>query len=158
MSRESSHESLRHAWEALAEDWAAWVRGGHDLPYEFQAPRFLDLLPEPGRLTVDVGCGEGRMTAELARLGHSVVGVDASAAMLRLARGAYPELELVEADATALPFEDGAADLAVAFMSLMNMDNLDGTVAEVARVLAPGGRFCTAVLHPIASAGNWNEA
>jgi ubiquinone/menaquinone biosynthesis C-methylase UbiE len=58
----------------------------------------------------------------------------------------------VVADAAALPFPEGHADVAVAFMSLMDVDDMPGSVAELARVLEPGGRLVLAVVHPINSA------
>ena len=145
--------TLREAWDQNAADWVEWARSpALDHPsWRFNRPRFLELLPPPGRLTVDVGSGEGRLTRELARLGHNVVGVEASAALA--AAAARDGLEVLVADAAALPLEDGTADLAVAFMSLLNMDDMDRVVSEVARVLAPGGRFCFAVPHPASSGG-----
>jgi SAM-dependent methyltransferase len=59
------------------------------------------------------------------------------------------------ADAAALPFPDGAFDLVVAFMSLQDVDDLEGAVRDSARVLEPGGRLCLAVVHPINSAGSF---
>lgn len=146
--------NLREAWDAQAEAWMRFVRdpAGDRTNLLFNLPRFLELLPPPGRRTLDLGCGEGRLGAELRRLGHQVHGVDSSPAMVKAAS------ELVEAtvtDATALPFEDGAFDLVAAFMSLQDMDDLDGTVREAARVLEPGGYFCFNILHPMASAGSW---
>jgi SAM-dependent methyltransferase len=64
-------------------------------------------------------------------------------------------MELHVADAAALPLADDVADLAIAFLSLQDIDNLRGVVAEVARVLVPGGRFCFAIVHPIRSAGRF---
>jgi SAM-dependent methyltransferase len=75
--------------------------------------------------------------------------------MVRHARGADPELDVREADAAALPLDDGAADLVVSFMSLMNTDDLGGAVREAARVLAPGGRYCIAIVHPLNTAGSF---
>ena len=108
-------------------------------------PSFLQLLPPPGRATLDVGCGEGRVGSELMRRGHRVVGVDSSPHMVELARERH---EAVVAHATELPFEDGAFDLVVAYMSLMNMDDLDGAVSEIGRVLEQDGRLCIADTHP----------
>lgn len=141
-------------WERQAEDWVRWAREpGHDSYWLFHRDRFLELLPPPGRLTVDVGCGEGRLARDLKELGHTVVAVDRSPTMVRHAREADPELDVREADAAALPVEDGAADLVVSFMSLMNTDDLGGAVREAARVLAPGGRYCIAIVHPLNTAG-----
>jgi SAM-dependent methyltransferase len=146
--------SLRESWDAQADAWARFARTpGHDGAHErLNFPPFLELLPPPGRATLDLGCGEGRVGAELARRGHDVIGVDSSTRMVELAQELH---EAVVADATALPFEDGAFDLVVAYMSLMNMDDIPAAVREAARVLEPGGRFCISVLHPLHAAGEW---
>jgi SAM-dependent methyltransferase len=149
----SGPETLRGAWDANAATWIEWARSPELDPqyWQFNRPRFLELLPPPGRLTVDIACGEGRLTAELAELGHAVVGVEQSPALAAAAR--ERGLEIVEADAVALPLQPRSADLAIAFMSLMNVDDLDAVVREIARVLEPRGRFCFAVPHPFTSAG-----
>ena len=145
--------NLREAWDAQAEAWVRFVRypAGDRTNLRFNLPRFLALVPPPGRRTLDLGCGEGRLGAELQQLGHRIIGVDSSPAMVE---AASEFIEAAVADATALPFEDAAFDLVAAFMSLQDMDDLDGAVQEAARVLEPGGRFCFNVLHPIASAGS----
>ena len=80
---------LSDAWEAEAEDWVRWARApGHDSYWTFHRDAFLALLPGPGRLTVDVGCGEGRLTRDLAALGHRVVGLDRSRTLVRYAAAA----------------------------------------------------------------------
>jgi SAM-dependent methyltransferase len=146
--------SLSDFWEQHAERWVRWAREpGHDSYWLFHRDRFLELLPPPGRLTVDVGCGEGRLTRDLKALGHTVLAVDRSTTMVGHARSADPELDVRQADAAELPLEDEAADLVISFMSLMNTDDLEGAVAEAARVLAPGGRYCVAITHPLNTAG-----
>jgi|SRR5215216_34675 len=143
---------LRQAWERNADDWIRWAREpGHDSYWRFHRDRFLELVPAAGRLTLDIGCGEGRLSRDLAALGHNVVGIDSSAKVIAAARELSPELEFVEADATDLPMEDESVDLAVAFMSLMDIDDMAGAVREAARVLRSGGRFLAAVVHPINS-------
>src|SRR5919202_5250989 len=102
-------------------------------------PALVALLPAPGRLTVDVGCGEGRLARELKARGHRVVGIEGSPALAAAAREADADFTVHVADAAAMPLDDGAAELAVTSMSLLNIDDLDGAVREVARVLAPGG-------------------
>src|SRR4029077_21013619 len=88
----------------------------------------------------------------LRQLGHRLTGVDLAPSMVRLAEetGAYAEVR--RADAAALPFEDCAFDLVLAFVSLQDMDDAAGAVRESARVLAPGGRLVLAVVPPFASA------
>jgi ubiquinone/menaquinone biosynthesis C-methylase UbiE len=86
---------------------------------------------------VDVGCGEGRLGRVLAASGHRVVGFDASPTSAHAA-ATHPEAHPVAvADAVRLPLPGGAADLAIAFMSLHDFDDLASAVTEVARVLTP---------------------
>jgi SAM-dependent methyltransferase len=150
--------SLRDAWEEHASDWVRWAREpGHDSYWKFHRDPFVELLPAPGRLTVDLGCGEGRLSRDLSRLGHTVLAVDASPTLVEAARAADRELEVVLADAARLPLPDGAASLVVAFMSLMDIDDMAGAVREAARVLEPSGHFVAAVVHPINSAGQFSS-
>jgi SAM-dependent methyltransferase len=148
---------LRATWDRQADEWAAFARAPeHDHFYwAFNRPRFLELLPTPGRCTVDLGCGEGRLTAELASLGHRVVGVDGSIRMASIAHQRPGLDRLVNADAAALPLAAGQADLVVAFMSLQDMDDVGAVIGECGRVLEPGGRLCLAIAHPMRSSGGF---
>jgi predicted TPR repeat methyltransferase len=115
-------------------------------------------LPRAGRLTLDLGYGRGRGGLALRERGHRLVGVDAAPTMVDLARetGAYDEVHL--ADAAALPLDDGAVDLVVAYMSLHDIEDLGGTLRAAARALEPGGRLCGAIVHPLASAHLGSDA
>lgn len=149
-------ESYREGWERHARDWAAWARRpGFDSYWLFNRDAFLELLPPAGRLTLDVGCGEGRLSRDLSARGHRVAGYDGSPTLVGLAREASPELEFTLADAAALPVADGVADLVAAFMVLQDVDDLPGAVAEAFRVLEPGGCLCAAIVHPLNSAGRF---
>jgi SAM-dependent methyltransferase len=97
------------------------------------------------------------VTRDLKARGHDVVGVDVAPTLVRLARDADPGGEYVEADASALPFEDGSFDLAVAFNSLMDVDDMPGAVREAVRVLEPDGRFCVCITHPMRDAGRFEQ-
>jgi SAM-dependent methyltransferase len=148
---------LRDAWEQNAVRWAAWARApGHDVYSQFHARRFVELVPAPGRVTIDLGCGEGRLGRDLTQLGHRVIAVDASPTLIRLAatHGQRPLAALL-ADAARLPVADASTDLVVAFMCLMDIDDMERAVAESARVLEAGGRLCLAVVHPLNSAGRF---
>ena len=151
--------SLRDAWEGEAEAWASWASTpGHDRFFWLHGlPNLLELLPPAGTRTLDVGCGEGRLSRVLAERGHQVVGVDGSATLTRLASSHDGGAPVVQADAAALPVAAGTADLAVASMVLQDVDDLAGAVTEIARVLAPGGRLCASIVHPINSAGSFTS-
>ena len=96
------------------------------------------------------------MSRDLSRLGHRVVGVDASPAMATSA-AAHPEgrAPVMVGDAASLPVADGVADCVVAFMSLQDVDGMEQAVAEIGRVLRPGGRLVMAITHPANTAGTF---
>lgn len=146
--------SLAESWEQHAAEWIAWARTSeHDGFREGTWPALRQLLPSPsGGAVVDLGCGEGRAGRELLRLGYRVIGADRSPTLASAAALSCPAMPVVLADAAALPFADHSADLVVACMSLLDVDDLPGTVREIGRVLMPGGHLCMAVVHPFASA------
>ena len=147
---------LRASWDAHAAEFIAWARKpGHDSYWRFHRDLFLELVPSPRRRTLDLGCGEGRLSRDLKAAGHDVVGVDVTPTMLAAAREADPTIETHLADAAALPFADGSFDCVVAFMSLQDVDDVRGAVREAARVLDAGGHFCIAIVHPLNSAGEF---
>lgn len=123
--------------------------------WHLNLPALLALLPRPGELTLDVGCGEGRLARALKELGHPVVGIESSPALAWAATKADPSFDVRVADAVAIPLPNDVADLAIASLSLMNMDDMPRVVSEIARVLRPAGCFCFSVLHPINS---WGDA
>ena len=148
--------SFNPDWERVAEDWIAWARTpGHDEYWRYR-DAFFELVPAPGRATLEVGCGEGRVTRDLAARGHRVVSVDAAPTLLQAARDVDPGGRYELADAAALPFEDGAFDLVVAYNSLMDVDDMPGAVREAARVLEPGGRMGVCITHPFPEAGRFD--
>jgi len=145
--------SFNQDWEREAENWVAWARTpGHDVYWHYR-DAFFALLPPAGRATIEIGCGEGRVARDLAARGHSVTAVDASPTLLRAAAEAHNEGRYLLADAAALPFADASFDLAVAYNSLMDVQDMPAAVREAARVLAPGGRLAACVTHPLADAG-----
>jgi SAM-dependent methyltransferase len=148
---------LSDAWDRGAQAWAERVRADGDPQWEWNAPAFAELLPAPGRLTVDAGCGEGRLARELRARGHTVAGFDASPALVELARAADPTGVYEVADVTALPLGDGVADLVVSMNVLQHVRELEQAIREAARVLVSGGVFCVCVVHPLATGGTFGD-
>src|SRR5215204_5006056 len=105
-----------------------------------------DLGHDPKRLRIlDVGCGGGLLAEEFARLGCAVTGVDPSTDSLEVARAHAREggldIDYREATGDALPFADGEFPAAYCCDVLEHVDDVGRTVAEIARVLQPGGVF-----------------
>jgi SAM-dependent methyltransferase len=150
--------ALSDGWEQEAKNWIRWARTpGHDSYWRFHRDQFLELLPAPGKLTVDIGCGEGRLPRDLKRLGHNVIGIDVSPTLIESARKADPTGDYRCASATELPFSDESCDLIVAFMSLHDIDDLTRGVAEAGRVLVDAGVAAIAIVHPLNSAGRFDN-
>lgn len=117
---------------------------------DFQRRRHLvqdALRARPGERVLDVGCGPGFYVAELAeRVGGAgaVVGVDISPAMLAVAARrceGLANVALHEGPATALPVEDSSFDAALSVQALEFVEDVDAALAELHRVLRPGGRL-----------------
>jgi SAM-dependent methyltransferase len=141
-------------WTEEADNWIAWARTGDD-GYAGYNTAFFELLPPAVGRTIELGCGEGRVARDLRSRGHDVVGIDAVPRLVEAAAEADPAGEYVVADAAALPFPDESFDLAVAYNSLMDMDDMESAAREAWRVLRPGSRFCVCVTHFVNDAGRF---
>jgi SAM-dependent methyltransferase len=150
--------SLREAWDRQGPTWTRWARTpGHDSFSQFHGERFFSLLPAPGRLTVDIGAGEGRVSRALRPRGYNIFEVEGSEYLAR-ANAELTEGRVVRADAARLPLRDRVADLAIAFMSMQDVDEMPAAIAEAARILEPGGHLVMAIVHPVNSAGAFEKA
>jgi demethylmenaquinone methyltransferase / 2-methoxy-6-polyprenyl-1,4-benzoquinol methylase len=96
---------------------------------------------QPGDRVLDVCCGTGDLALAASEAGGRVTGLDFSAPMLERARGKSSEIEWIEGDALALPFADGSFDAVTIGFGLRNLPNVEGGLAELRRVLRPGGRL-----------------
>jgi SAM-dependent methyltransferase len=118
----------------------------------YERPAILALAGAvTGRRILDAGCGSGPIAAALRDRGAVVTGIDSSAKMLELARqrlGASADLHLADLGSR-LPFPDGAFDDVIASLVLHYLEDWAGPLAELRRVLTPGGRLIVSVDHPI---------
>ena len=141
-------------WEANAECWTRYARAGYDVYRDaLNTPAFLAMLPPiSGLRGLDVGCGEGSNTRELARLGARMHAIDIAPTFVRHAHAteASDPLGIVfqVADALFLPFADNSFDFVTAFMSMMDMPDQGRALREAYRVLHPGGFLQFSILHP----------
>ena len=116
-------------------------------PWAWDARRRM-LLAEarPGERVLDLGCGAGRFVAALAAAGAEPVGVEVAAAALERARAVAPGADLRRlADDGSIPLEHGAVDLVWCSEVLEHVADVAGLLAEVRRVLRPGGRLLATV-------------
>jgi demethylmenaquinone methyltransferase/2-methoxy-6-polyprenyl-1,4-benzoquinol methylase len=96
----------------------------------------------PGDRVLDACCGTGDLAVACARAGAAqVTGLDFSGPMLERARRKEPRLEWVRGDLLALPFGEASFDAATVGFGVRNVESLDGALAELRRVLVPGGRL-----------------
>jgi len=141
-------------WEGNAEAWTKLSRAGYDTYRDrLNTPAFFATLPSVAGLTgLDVGCGEGHNTRLLAKRGARVRAIDVSETFVQHALEAEQRnplgIEYTVADACDLPFENGRFDFATAFMSLMDIPEPERAIAEVHRVLVPGGFLQFSICHP----------
>jgi SAM-dependent methyltransferase len=146
----------RDFWESEAANWIAWARTpGHDAYWDYSPSFFDEVVPSAGTRTLEIGCGEGRVTRDLAARGHAVSSIDASPSMIAAARGSDPDGRYLIATGDRLPFRDAGFDIVVMYNVLMDVDDMPATMAEVARVLEPGGRLCACVTHPMIDVGRF---
>ena len=142
-------------------DWVARWRGEEGRHWSSEAARYDDINRafgealidaanlSSGERVLDVGCGAGAIALEAARRvrpGGSVLAVDISPDLVavardRFARARAEEVDLVEADAGAYPYDEGALDVVVSRNGLMFFDDPDAALANLARALRPGGRI-----------------
>ena len=127
----------------------------------YTRPAILDLAGDvAGRRILDVGCGSGPISAALRDRGATVAGFDSSTKMVELARKRLgPDADLQIADlGRPLPYPDGAFDDVIAALVLHYLQDWTAPLAELRRVLKPGGRLIVAVDHPFEIALRQREA
>lgn len=134
-SPSGSAERWGPRWGARAQDWAATE--------EQQRPTYDETIRRvgigPGQRVLEVGCGSGVFLRAAADAGAQVTGLDASEALIALARARVPEAELVVGDLQFLPYADDAFDVVAGFNSFFFADDLVAALAEAGRVARPGG-------------------
>jgi SAM-dependent methyltransferase len=139
--------SVRRSYDAVAEEYAASFRD--ELTYKPLDRALLGCLIEQtsdAGPIADIGCGPGHVSAWIASHGASAVGIDLSPGMVAAGRREYPQVEFREGDFLELPAADGEFGAAVAFYSIIHLDpdELPSALAEIRRVLRPGGRLLVA--------------
>ena len=106
------------------------------------------LADVPIGVALDAACGTGRHAEHLVQMGHRVIGVDATAAMLEVARAKLPDVDLRNGRLEALPVDDASVDVITCALALTHVPDLAPVMREFARVLRPGGTAVLSDIHP----------
>ncbi len=125
----------------MSTSWdAEQYEGKHSFVWRLGAGVLELLAPQAGERILDLGCGTGQLTAEIAQRGAQVIGLDNSANMIGQARQNYPGLAFVLGDAAGFRFEE-PFDAVFSNAALHWVKDADRAVESIARALRPGGRF-----------------
>jgi SAM-dependent methyltransferase len=131
-------------WGARPADWA--LSEDQQTPTYEEALRRVDL--ESGQLVLDIGCGVGAFLHLIAGRGALAFGLDASEALLEVARTRLPDADLRLGDMEALPFEDHSFDLVTGFNSFFFAEDIVAALREAGRVAKPGAPVVIQVWGP----------
>jgi SAM-dependent methyltransferase len=131
-------------WGARPADWA--------LSEDQQTPTYEEALArvdlQPGQLVLDIGCGVGTFLRMAADRGARAFGLEASTALLEVARRRLPDIELRVGDMEALPYEDDTFDLITGFNSFFFANDIVAALREAGRVAKPGALVVIQVWGP----------
>jgi SAM-dependent methyltransferase len=143
-------------WEANAGWWQTEFTDGADPEYEEQILPLAAACLSHAERVLDVGCGEGQVSRLAKNLSGAerVVGVDPAWAQLHVAVKRAGGPAYARGEAARLPFRDDAFDAVVACLVFEHIVALDEAIAEVSRVLCPGGRFALFLNHPLLQTPN----
>jgi ubiquinone/menaquinone biosynthesis C-methylase UbiE len=148
-------DKLSREWDAALESWADFVREGKDYyREEMNNPAFFSYVGNVrGKQILDLACGEGSNARILARKGAKVVAVDFSKKMIELARQMEKEEKLgisyyVSDAANLKEFQSDCFDMVTCFMALMDVEDYEEAIREVARIMKKEGRFIFSITHP----------
>jgi SAM-dependent methyltransferase len=155
LSREKRHNlGVDNGWQSSANAWIADMgeRGDFGRRYVLDPVMVPLALARSPKTALDVGCGEGRFCRTLRAEGVEVVGIDPTPALITAARRHDTDSDYLRAVAEHLPFRDAAFDLVVSYLSLIDIPDMVSAIAEMSRVLKPGGSLLIANLTSFNSA------
>ena len=143
-------------WNEHADWWIDGFTDGVDPEYEEQIIPLVCRELEAARVLLDGGCGEGQLARAVKGQDPSVrvVGVDPTPRQIEVAEDRGGGVDYHVAPADALPFDDASFDAVLACLVFEHIDNLEGAIVEVARVLKPGGTFLFLLNHPLLQTPN----
>lgn len=146
---------MSNGWKESASAWIAEQAedGDYGRVYVLDKPMLERVSGRGFKNALDVGCGEGRFCRIVKGLGIKPVGIDPTEELLAQAQARDPEGDYRFGYAEALEFPDASFDLVVSYLSLIDIPYLRKAIAEMVRVLAPGGTLLIANLNSFNTAG-----
>jgi SAM-dependent methyltransferase len=146
---------MADGWSESAEAWIADMGDVGDFGRACVLDRPMLARVAAGRFTaaLDVGCGEGRFCRMLGAKGIATTGIDPTEALISQARYRHPKGDYRIGRAESLDFADASFDLVVSYLSLIDIPDIAAAIAEMARVLRPGGSLLIANLTSFNTAG-----
>jgi len=147
---------MTNGWNASAEAWIASVGedGDWGRRHVLDAPMLARVRGRGFRRALDIGCGEGRFCRMMQPLGVRTLGIDPAERLIAQARRRDPAGAYQVGGAEALDVEEAGFDLAVSYLSLIDISGLDAALSEAHRVLAPGGTLLIANLQSFNTAAD----
>ncbi len=132
---------MSDGWDESAAAWIAEMgeRGDYGREYVLDGPMLERVRAKPFALALDVGCGEGRFCRMLREAGIAAIGIDPTEALLARARLLDPDGDYRVGRAEALAFPDATFDLVVSYLTFIDIADIATAIAEITRVLRPGG-------------------
>lgn len=151
--KEMKEDSSTVAWNAMGDEWFRLAQTGESRNY-FIMPNMLNFMGRvAGKRILDLGCGEGGYSRELAKRGAQLVSVDCSKRAIEYASALanhenLPIEHFVRNSNDLFDIESEQFDIVLCSMMLMDCEDFEGTLQEAVRVLKPNGRLFASVLHP----------
>ncbi|MBF6557835.1 MAG: class I SAM-dependent methyltransferase [Acidimicrobiales bacterium] len=136
-------------WAQHAQWWQEGFTDGADPEYEEQILPLIEQLLHGAQRVLDVGCGEGQVSRRIAGTGAEVVGIDPTAAQIRVATERGGRAQFIRARSEQIPSPNASFDAVVVCLAIEHVDPFEPAIEEVARVLAPGGLFLLILSHPL---------
>jgi len=145
---------MTDGWDMSAPAWIADMGDAGDFTRQhiMDAPMLGRVAQAQARTVLDIGAGEGRFCRMLAARGIEATGLEPTAQLIAEARDRDPQGRYVQGRAEQLPFGDAGFDMAVFYLSLIDIEGLDAAFCEAIRVLRPGGRILIGNLSSFATA------
>lgn len=151
--KEMKQDSSTIAWNAMGDEWFELAQTGESRNC-FIMPNMLKFMGDVrGKKVLDLGCGEGGYSRELAKRGAQLVSVDCSKKAIEYASNLAKEENLsiehyIRNSNDLFDIKSEQFDVVLCSMMLMDCEDFEGTLREVVRVLKPGGKLYASVLHP----------